>query len=343
MNRQEMVNLTHRKLGRKDQTRANSEQDSSSTRKPDALSPEMENLRFSKHRYMGKICQCLQKKLGRSALDATFSIESHKTNVLIWRMFMASSMKAAIHLGPDFLRNSGIYLNTRFENIENVFNIIQKFIKEHSEEILNVRGLEYTLPSWTRSVLANDQAVKWAKANVVSALTPFFVLVGWKTVQEPQKESGKAKLKISGCIHHIKMLWESMERQLNLSGFFPGFSTSSSFQEIQKDLEEKNIEPENFQDRIIFMSMFNDILWKTGDENCISNAEKVKNYAKNLTRTLDFSGSRVGREMLWRISRSKRTVGSHSPKNGTAIQRNRSPYLHKYQCFESWDLEAEKR
>ena len=48
---------------------------------------------------------------------------------------MASSMKAPIHLGPDFFKNSAIYKNTRFENIENVFNIIQKFIQEHSEEL----------------------------------------------------------------------------------------------------------------------------------------------------------------------------------------------------------------
>ena len=48
----------------------------------------------------------------------------------------------------------------------------------------------------------------------------YYVLVGWKKVQEPQKEDGKAKLKISGCIHHIKMLWESMEKQLNSSGAF---------------------------------------------------------------------------------------------------------------------------
>ena len=40
------------------------------------------------------------------------------------------------------------------------------------------------------------------------------------------------------------------------------------------DLERKNIELENFKDRNIFMSMFNDI------ENCISNAKKVKNYSK---------------------------------------------------------------
>ena len=38
-------------------------------------------------------------------------------------------------------------------------------VKEHSEEILNVECLEYSSPSWTRSILANDQAVKWAKAK----------------------------------------------------------------------------------------------------------------------------------------------------------------------------------
>ena len=47
-----------------------------------------------------------------------------------------------------------------------------------------------------------------------------------------------------------------------------------------KNLERKNIQPKEFMDRIIFMSMFNDILWKADDQNCISNAEKVKDYAK---------------------------------------------------------------
>ena len=44
-------------------------------------------------------------------------------------MFMTSSMKAAIHLGPDFLENSEIYKNTKFENIKNVFNITQNVDK----------------------------------------------------------------------------------------------------------------------------------------------------------------------------------------------------------------------
>ena len=74
---------------------------------------------------------------------------------------MASSMKAAIHLGPSYVSNSEIYKNTKFEDIESVFNITQKSAMEHSEEILNVKCLEYSSPSRARSVLANDQAIKW--------------------------------------------------------------------------------------------------------------------------------------------------------------------------------------
>ena len=88
----------------KDQTRSKSEENSSRTRKLDASLPALENMRFSNHRYMGKVFQRLQKKL-------------------------RSAMKAAIHFGQDSLRNWEISKNTRFENIENVFNITQKMNK----------------------------------------------------------------------------------------------------------------------------------------------------------------------------------------------------------------------
>ena len=65
---------------------------------------------------------------------------------------LASLMKAAIHLLSDFLMNSEIYKNTKFENITSVFNKTRKLKKEHSEEILNVEFLEYSSLSWTRSI-----------------------------------------------------------------------------------------------------------------------------------------------------------------------------------------------
>ena len=55
----------------------------------------------------------------------------------------------------------------------------------------------------------------------MSTLTPFHVLVDRNKFWEQQEEDGKDKLKISGDIHHIKMLLESMEQQLNSSENFP--------------------------------------------------------------------------------------------------------------------------
>ena len=55
----------------------------------------------------------------------------------------------------------------------------------------------------------------------MSTLIPFFVFFGWNKLQEQQKEDGKAKLKISGCIHQFKMLWESMKKPLYSCGKFP--------------------------------------------------------------------------------------------------------------------------
>ena len=54
---------------------------------------------------------------------------------------MGAPMKAVIYLRRDFQQNSDIYKNTRFEIFWSVFNIAEKLSKEHSEEILNVRGL----------------------------------------------------------------------------------------------------------------------------------------------------------------------------------------------------------
>ena len=53
--------------------------------------------------------------MGMSAINATFSMDAYKTNVLTWGLFLASSIKAAIHLGLDFLTNSESYKKTEFD------------------------------------------------------------------------------------------------------------------------------------------------------------------------------------------------------------------------------------
>ena len=70
---------------------------------------------------------------------------------------------------------------------------------------------------------------------------------------------------------------------------FPGFTSLRILQEIQDDLQKRNIEFEKFTDRIIFMSMFNqiDCTREGNDEICISNSESQDVREVVLAGTLD--------------------------------------------------------
>ena len=61
----------------------------------------------------------------------------------------------------------------------------------------------------------------------------------------------------------------------------PGAKALDILHNIQADLQGKNITPEKFSDRTIFMSMFNDIeLEKKDNENsCAITSRKIKEYA----------------------------------------------------------------
>ena len=61
-----------------------------------------------------------------------------------------------------------------------------------------------------------------------------------------------------------------------------GFTTPELLNEIQKMMAELKCEPEEFQGRIIFMFMFNDIVWgeKGNEHNCTVNFLKVATHTK---------------------------------------------------------------
>ena len=78
---------------------------------------------------------------------------------------MSASMKAVIHMRPDYTEILKVYKNTNFEELQNLFHITQKLVRKPGES-LNVRMIECASRSWTRSSLAHDQAIKWSKAKV---------------------------------------------------------------------------------------------------------------------------------------------------------------------------------
>ena len=75
-----MVNLAASKLEQQDLSRPKSEEDSPCTRQL-AVSPEMDNMKFSSNSYVEKTFQCIQKKLGRTSINAAFSVDSYKNNM----------------------------------------------------------------------------------------------------------------------------------------------------------------------------------------------------------------------------------------------------------------------
>ena len=68
-----------------------------------------------------------------------------------------------------------------------------------------------------------------------------------------------------------------------------GLTSFEILQKIQRDLQDRNIEPEKSEDRIIFMSMFNDVDWtKRGhSERCFKFRTSQEVREEILARTLD--------------------------------------------------------
>ena len=67
---------------------------------------------------------------------------------------------------------------------------------------------------------------------------------------------------------------------------FPGFTILGHLEQIQKLMENLQCEPEQFNDRIIFMSMYNDIAWgeRRKHRKNIVNSATVANYARRFPR-----------------------------------------------------------
>ena len=64
-------------------------------------------MQISDHRYLEKVFKNLRKKLNLVEEAPIIGIEALKTNVWTWGLFMSTLMKAAIHLGPNYVEKFG--------------------------------------------------------------------------------------------------------------------------------------------------------------------------------------------------------------------------------------------
>ena len=90
------------------------------------------------------------------------------------------------------------------------------------------------------------------------------------------------EFKMSLCKELLGIDGEPIEFEWNI---FPGPASLEILRKFLEELQEQNFKPENFEDRIIFMSIFNDIDWtRRGNSENFSNVEHVKNFAKKITQ-----------------------------------------------------------
>ena len=344
VSRQEKILQATRKLWQKDQTQIKSEEHSPGTRKLAACSPE-----FTKHGIHETIDTWWRsfkfgKKLGMSAINATFSMDSYKTNVLTWRLFLPSSMKAAIHLGPDFLTNSEIYKNTKFEKMLECF--------QHYSEVDKgtfCRNSECGMPGIFITIMDEINIGQSSSGQVCEGksmyLRWFFCLC--RTGERYFRSNRKMERSSWSSQEVFVVPRRSGTRRrtdwIRVDKFPRIFVIISSSRDPErlgdKEHQARRLQgPDHLHVKVHWHCMERD-WWELYFE--CRRGQELRHEVP--TRTLDVSGSRIRREVVWRFPRSKRTVELHRQQDGTAIQRHCSSCLQKYQCFESWNIEAKER
>ena len=89
----------------------------------------------------------------------------------------------------DYTEIWEVYKKANFEELQNLFDVTQKLV-----EILSVKMIECVSPSWTRSSLAYDHAIKWSKAKYEFIQIQLYA---WEKCQilQMQLEDGTVKWK----------------------------------------------------------------------------------------------------------------------------------------------------
>ena len=123
---------------------------------------------------------------------------------------MSTTMKAAVHLGPNYNEDFVAYMNTKFLELRTFFDITQRLILDQAFEILNVSTIIWRFSPWMRSTLLHDRAIGWTGAKV--HVHPDSVLcLGRCMIIQKRMRNGEIKLKISNKTTLSENNLESME------------------------------------------------------------------------------------------------------------------------------------
>ena len=175
---------------------------------------------------------------------------------------MSSTVEASVFMGKELLRQFAFFKNT-VENLtlKQMFETSEQLILEQSEEIFGVSQISWESSPWKQLSLVNDEEViSLSHAKVYVFSDP--VLCLGKMNRNPTSntvwEWQLGWFKDSSQYRTLDAIdGEPTEFEWNI---YSGSTTLELVHEVQQFMSKMG-ETDQFQGRIIFMSMFNDIMW----------------------------------------------------------------------------------
>ena len=224
---------------------------------------------------------------------------------------MNVTLQAAVHLGRDYMENLQSTKNQPLKSLGQLFQTTERLTRDQTE-ITGLSTIDWKQLMWRETSLLCDKA-----AEITNDKTFVFsdsVLCLGSISAEPV-EAIKNKFEWYLETRYLKDLnridGEPMEFGWT---FFQDSLRWEILEEIQNMMTELQCEPEQFKSRIIFMSMYNDIVWRErgNTEKCIVNSVSVVTYARRFTRR-HWSFPGPGSDKKWCFQGLDRTRNGTEP------------------------------
>ena len=186
-------------------------------------------------------------------------VESGEEHSIIWRMFMIATMNAATFMGKNFSTIQNFIKNYEDLTLKQMFDVTAQMVNDQ-EEINGLDKILWGKNSWRKLSLIGDETVINFQRTKVYVFSDSVLCLG-RILQHP--DSNEAwKNRIAGVKaetiyrDYDGIDGEPTEFEWNI---FPGFTTLQLCDKVNDLLSDLGETPETFTERILFMSMFNDI------------------------------------------------------------------------------------
>ena len=200
-------------------------------------------------------------------------------NMAIWGICLNATLRAAVHLGQDHEVNLRFVKKNLWNSVGQLFRESGKLITDQNE-ITGIRNIVFQHATWMSTSLLCEQAYRFTNSQTY-VFSDSLLCVG-KMWHDPIA-TWKSKIKWYSENNHFKDMnrIDGMPTEFEWKKF-SGITALGLLEKIPKIMTDLQCEPEHFKGRIIFTSMFNDIVWdaKGNKEQCEYKSQAVAEYAR---------------------------------------------------------------